>query len=304
MTLHDEALTDQTMDEVIAFFRRSNPFAQLTWGWDTGRLMDWRWGSNAHRTSDVSSWFAAQCRIFRDGAGAIEAIALAESGHGDVCIITAGEAPQIIAAILERLPASELAAGAERLDFEAADDAAWLREVFAAHGLTETPTTGHEWEYDLRVVADIRLPAGFRIETLAGSDPADRRELAHCIAAAFESERDLTPMLESIEENPMFLPELSVYARSAEGTVAAYCRGTVDAHNGVCGIDPVCTDPAFQRLGLAKAVVQTCFAAQRRLGGAFCYIGSAPEPEPSTRLYRSLGPRRRSTASRWTLQLR
>lgn len=99
----------------------------------------------------------------------------------------------------------------------------------------------------------------------------------------------------------MFRPELSVYAVSPEGTVAAYCRGTVDADNGVCGIDPVCTHPDFQRLGLGKAVVQRCFANQRSAGGRFAYIGSEAEPAPGTFLYKSLGPSSRTVCSTWKL---
>ena len=97
----------------------------------------------------------------------------------------------------------------------------------------------------------------------------------------------------------MFRPELSVYVRSPEGTIVAYCRGTADPDNGVCGIDPVCTDPDFQRLGLGKAVVERCFANQRAVGGRFSYIGSLPEPAPGTFLYRSLGPRSRTDLSTW-----
>ena len=70
--------------------------------------------------------------------------------------------------------------------------------------------------------------------------------------------------------------------------------------NGVCGIDPVCTHPDFQRLGLGRAVVQRCFANQRAVGGQFSYIGSQPEPAPGTFLYRSLGPKSRTVSSAWT----
>ena len=124
--------------------------------------------------------------------------------------------------------------------------------------------------------------------------------ISDCFAKAFGREADGVPALLSLEENPMFRPELSVFARSPEGTIAAYCRGTADADNGVCGIDPVCTHPDFQRLGLGKAVVQRCFANQRALGGRFSYIGSRPEPAPGTFLYRSLGPKGRTVTSTWT----
>ena len=47
--LHEEAFVDAAFDEVIQFASDANPFAQNTWGWDTGRLVDWRWGSNTVR---------------------------------------------------------------------------------------------------------------------------------------------------------------------------------------------------------------------------------------------------------------
>lgn len=58
MALSGEPLTDHNLDEVIAFFRAANPFAQHTWGWDTGRFMDWRWGSIAMRLTGVNKpWY-------------------------------------------------------------------------------------------------------------------------------------------------------------------------------------------------------------------------------------------------------
>jgi ribosomal protein S18 acetylase RimI-like enzyme len=99
----------------------------------------------------------------------------------------------------------------------------------------------------------------------------------------------------------MFRPELSVVARSPRGRIAAYCRGTVDPRNGVGGIDPVCCDPDFRRMGLARAVVQACFRAQRDLGGRVSYIGSDREPAPGVHLYRSLGPSRQFDFCRWRL---
>jgi ribosomal protein S18 acetylase RimI-like enzyme len=145
------------------------------------------------------------------------------------------------------------------------------------------------------------VPEGFTIESL----PEDRTDvysgIAECIQRAFNTQHDVGAALVSLESNPMFRPELSVFARSPEGRIAAYSRGTVDPGNGICGIDPVCTHPDFQRMGLSKAVVLACFATQRSLGGRLSYIGSAPEPEPSTFLYRSLGPRHRYDFRSWSL---
>ncbi len=297
----EEPLTNENLDEVIAFFRASNPFAQRTWGWDTGRFMDWRWGSNIHSERETPGWFSTQCRVLRNGRE-IVAVALAETGRGDVCVITPAEAPSLVREVIEWLPASPLAAPGNPIRLESSKSAEWLRSVLTGAGAVEEPNTGVEWEYDLEAVStDVSVPDGFRIESLAAGDAVGRSAISDCIRAAFGTDHDVSPTLESIESSPMYRPELSVYAKAPDGTVAAYCRGTADSENGVCGIDPVCTHPDYGRLGLAKAVVRTCFATQRRLGGRFSFIGSAPEPEPSTFLYRSLGPSRAQPGSTWTL---
>jgi ribosomal protein S18 acetylase RimI-like enzyme len=297
MTLDERPLTDAIVNEVIVFLRTANPFAQITWGWDTGRFMDWRWGSNARRERERPGWFAANGRVFGDASG-IRAVVIAESGTGDVCIITRDPEPEIVAEVLHRIEDSPLAA--DGLHCEISDAADWLRPVFATAGMTESPNRGHEWEYDPAAAGGAApVPDGFTVRSLADGDPATHRAIADCLAAAFESDGDAVPALVSIEENPMFRPELSVYALSPDGRVASYCRGTVDPGNGVCGIDPVATHPEFQRRGLATAVVRACFRRQAELGGRLSYIGSAADPAPSTILYRSLGPQRKYTFSSW-----
>ncbi len=301
MELHEEPLSNETLDEVVAFLRRSNPFAQKTLGWDTGRFMDFRWANNAVHAADDPGWFGRQCRVFRGDDG-IRAVTVAEDGGDAEFIITSGEDPAAVELVLPRLMEIHRDRGAG-LVFEISDSAEWLRRIFAEAGLTEHRMTGHEWEYDLASLPEpASVAAGFTVETL--DDAVDRAAVysgvSECFGKAFGREADGVPALLSLESNPMFRPELSVFARSPDGIVAAYCRGTADPANGVCGIDPVCTHPDYQRLGLAKAVVQRCFANQRKLGGRFSYIGSAPEPAPGTFLYRSLGPKSRTVSSAWT----
>jgi GNAT superfamily N-acetyltransferase len=296
--MNEEGLTDATLAEVIQFVRDSNPFSQQTWGWDTGRFIDWRWGSNIIRAAANPEWFADACRIFRDGQG-IRAVAIAEYGSQAECILTPRADAEVGAHILSILLARHRERGIE-IGLEFAGSAEWLRDVCRDAGLAEKTETGCEWEYELESLdTDVALPPGFAIDSLGDSADADRKEIAECIELAFDAPRDLEGVLRNIETNPMFRPELSVFARSPEGVVAAYCRGTVDPVSGVCGIDPICTHPEYQKLGLGKAVVRTVFARQRMLGGKFAYIGSAPPPAPGTFLYRSLGPSGMSIACEW-----
>lgn len=300
MHLAGESLTRKNLDEVIEFFRHVNPAAQRTWGWDTGRFMDWRWGSNTLRVEANPNWFEDNCRIFRDGAG-IRAVSVAEYGREDECIITPVEDPDAVRWVLGRLLArhGELGLG---LSFEIADSALWLRAVFGAAGLHEQPKTGYEFEFDLSELPEpAPIPNGYTIESLSDDPAADYAGIAECIKLAFATDHDVETVLGSLESNPLFRPELSVLARSPEGRVAAYCRGTVDPVNGVCGIDPVCTHPDFGRMELGRAVVQACLQTQRELGGRFSYIGSDHKPAPGAYLYQSLGPSDRIDFCNWSL---
>ncbi len=296
--LREEALTDETLDEVIQFIRDSNPASQHTWGWDTGRFVDWRWGSNIIRADGDPAWFGKACRIFSDGPR-IRAVSVAEYGADAECILTRGEDPGVVAYVLGLLIDRHRARGIE-IGLEFANSAEWLREICREAGLSENKETGCEWEYDLGTVdTDVSLPDGFTMDSLGDSPDTDRRAIAECIELAFNTPRDLEGVLRNIESNPIFRPELSVFVRGPGGAVAAYCRGTVDPVNGVCGIDPICTHPDYQKLGLGKAVVRMTFARQRELGGKFTYIGSAPPPAPGTFLYRSLGPSELTIACEW-----
>lgn len=298
MRLDHEPLTDETLDEVVAFIRRSNPFAQNAWGWDIGRFMDWRWGINTVFEATQPGWFSKHCTVFREGP-AISAVSIAEYGAEHRCIITTGEDSAAVRWALDWLMSARRDLG---LRFDFSDTESWLRDLLATAGFAETPNTGIDWEYDLATVADVApVPAGFTIESLAGDPTPDYPGIAECIQAAFGSDFDHLPGLRSLESNPMFRPELSVVARSPDGRIAAYCRGVVDPDTGVCSIDPVCCHPDFQRRGLSKAIVQSCFQTQRDLGGRFSYIGSAPEPAPGTYLYRSLGPSSVNTLCAWSL---
>lgn len=295
-----EPLTAASLDAAVAFMREANPFAQLTWGWDTGRFIDWRWGSNAAHEAERPGWFSDHCTTVVE-SGRIRALVISEDGGDELCVLTTGPEPAIVSRILSDV-IEERRTLARPLSLEAATRSDWLREVFVDAGLTEERGAGHEWEYDLTTdLPATDTPAGFTLTSLADKQAGDFDRIADCVGAAFGTTHDVRGTLVSIESNPLFRPELSVFVRSPDGRVAAYCRGTVDPGNGVSGIDPVCTHPDFQRLGLGKAVVAQCFAQQRRLGGNAAYIGSAPEPAPGTKLYQSLEPRDRIDMSEWTL---
>ena len=185
MLLTQEPLTDEDLDDVVEFVRVSNPFAQQTWGWDTGRFVDWRWGSNSRTEAAKPGWFEEHGRVFCSGSE-IVAVAIAEYGGDDVCIITQGPNAAVIDWVLAALTDRRSDGGAG-LRFEVAHTAEWLRPIFGRFGLVETTRTGTEWEYDLATVPPAAdLAPGFVIEALAVERSDDYAAIADCINRAFD----------------------------------------------------------------------------------------------------------------------
>lgn len=293
-------LTDDVVDEALAFVRSANPFAQHTWGWDAGRFIDFRWGGNVLRDAAEPGFFERHGTVVRrdgEGGGEIVALVLAETGDDDHCILTARPDPDTLDWAVRDLLGRRRG---ERVVLIPSDEATWVHEVIARHGFVRGEVAGIDWGYDLGDVPEPFEPEGFVVDVVRG--PEDHAGIGRCLALAFggDPNRDRARVLASLATNPMYHPELSVVARAPDGDIAAYCRGIVDPDTGVASIDPVATRPDHQRLGLGRAVVLRCFAEQRRLGGTTSFIGSGPEGSAGTRLYRKLDPVSSTSHSAWS----
>lgn len=289
-----EPLSDVHLTEAIDFLRSANPFAEHTWGWETGRFIDWRWGSNAQRDQREPGFLGRHGTIIRHD-DAIAALVIAEYGANDHCILTATEDGDLVNFALTWLLEER---NGDQVTLRPSDEAIWVHDVLTQLGFEKGDAAEVGWEFDLTSLGDLpETPEGFVIDSACGED--DYPEINRCLEGAFGGNRDRVPMLRSFATNPMFRAELSVVARSVDGRIASYCRGNIDRDSGVCSIDPVATHPDFQGRGLGKAVVSACFAAQARLGGRESYIGSAPEGSAGSRLYRTLGPVSKRTYSVW-----
>ncbi|MFW2339594.1 MAG: GNAT family N-acetyltransferase [Acidimicrobiia bacterium] len=289
-------MTDGDLDDAIRFIRSANPFAEHTWGWETGRFLDWRWGGNTLRDRTEPGFFERNGTVIRDKSNAIAALVIAEQGAAVHCILTAAEDAGLFAAALSWLLESR---DGQPTVFHPSDGATWLHDVLAAQGLERGDVQEVGWGYDLTKLDELAAtPETFIIDQVSGE--SDYPEIARCLEGAFGGVGDRIAVLHSLAANPRYRPELSIVARSADGRIASYCRGTVDVDSGVGSIDPIATHPDFQGLGLGRAIVLACFAAQARLGGREIYIGSGPEGSAGSRLYRKLDPVSKITYSEWS----
>ena len=295
MDLTTQPLTDEHLNDALQFLRLANPFVEHTWGWETGRFVDWRWAGNILRDRTEPGFFGRNGTVVRRD-NEIVALVIAERGAEDHCILTLTDDSELFDRVLAWLLRKR---DGRSTIFYPSDEAAWIHDVLIAHGFGKGEVEEVAWGYDLTQLGELPPPpASFVIDHV--SSESDYPEVARCLEGAFGGEGDRIAVLRSLASNPEYRPELNVVARSTDGRIASYCRGTVDVDSGVGSIDPVATHPDFQGNGLGRAIVLACFAAQARLGGSESYIVSGPEGSAGSRLYRKLNPASMISHSEWS----
>jgi ribosomal protein S18 acetylase RimI-like enzyme len=105
-----------------------------------------------------------------------------------------------------------------------------------------------------------RLPNGFSIRPMAGEAEVDAYVALH--RAAFGTENMTVDYRRTIMSVPSYLPELDLVAVAPTGELAAFCVCQIFPDNAPRAggqhegwTDPVGTQPRYQRLGLAKALI-------------------------------------------------
>lgn len=295
MNVKPHPLIDDYLDDAIQFLRSANPFAEHSWGWETGRFIDWRWGGNVLRDRAEPGFFARNGSIVWHNSD-VAALVIAEEGDDGYCILTANDDTELVDETLAWLLNQR---AGQRTVFYPSDDAGWLHNVLAGHGFEKGDVEEMGWGFDVTQLGGVpRVPDAFDIDHVNGE--CDYPELDRCLRGAFGGSGDRTEVLRSLASNPLYQTELNVVVRTSDGRIASYCRGTVDANSGVGSIDPVATHPDFQGNGLGRAVVLACFATQARMGGREIYIGSGPEGSAGSRLYRKLNPVSKISYSEWS----
>jgi len=156
--------------------------------------------------------------------------------------------------------------------------------------------------YDLsRPYPFLDLPPGFHIETLAENGNYDERIATERLV--FDSDYLDQNWFQGKSSAPSYAFDWDLSVISPAGQHVAFALAWLDVQNKAAQIDPVGTHPDYRRRGLAKALLSACFQRLHAAGILCAYIGSAPEPNISNRLYDSLQPVKRYQANRWVKQL-
>lgn len=124
----------------------------------------------------------------------------------------------------------------------------------------------------------VELPEGYTISTLAEEN--DFYKIERVLYRGFEhGEEPPTDYLDErlvMQSAPHFSPELNIVIKAPNGDYAVYCGLWFDEVNKAAYLEPLCTDPVYRNLGLAKAALSEGMNRCRALGATSCTGGNKP----------------------------
>jgi predicted N-acetyltransferase YhbS len=181
----------------------------------------------------------------------------------------------------EALVPSQHADAIERLrarGFEHAPDAPWFR-----------------WNMrSLEEIEEPRLPAGYRLATMAEHHDSASRSAAH--RSAFSPSRFRDDVYAKVRETWPYRADLDCVVIAPDGSVASYALAWLDEKNAVGELEPVGAHVDHLRLGLGRAVNLFALRRLREEGATTALVGCRGDeayPIPG-KLYESVGFRERA----------
>jgi mycothiol synthase len=143
-------------------------------------------------------------------------------------------------------------------------------------------------------IPDPQLPPGFRIRPLGGEAEIEAYVALH--RAAFGTQNMTIEYRRTIMSAPDYLPELDLVAIAPNGELAAFCvcqifpDDTPRASSQKEGwTDPQGAHPAYQRLGLAKALMLSGMRLLKARGIDTAILGTGSENIPMQRAAEAVG---------------
>jgi ribosomal protein S18 acetylase RimI-like enzyme len=147
-------------------------------------------------------------------------------------------------------------------------------------------------------VPEVVLPAGFHLRPATHGDDAG---LAAARNDAFGDSWTPEQYRDEFMRASGYLPEHELVALAPDGRIAAFCLIHLDELNHVGQFEPVGTVHAFQRQGLARAVMCAGMRLMRRHGMQTARVEHDATNLPAAALYRSLGFVKRYETFGWRI---
>lgn len=174
------------------------------------------------------------------------------------------------------------------LDASCREDDAGRISFLGRHGFDPTPEITLHMTCSLAgPLPEPELPRGFVIRPLAGRQEAEAAARMH--RAAFGSEYMTTENRLALMSTSTYDPALDLVAVAPDGAIAANCICSFDETEKTGSTDPVATHPAFQRRGLARALLLAGLALLRERGARLARLGTSGDNAAMQKAARSAG---------------
>src|SRR5262249_9306372 len=133
------------------------------------------------------------------------------------------------------------------------------------------------------------IPSGFQIRPLRG-----QQEIAAYVdlhRAAFQSRNMSIEWRSNILNHPLYQPQLDLVAEDHNGNLAAFCIGWLaQSEQTISGqLEPVGVLPAYQRMGLGRAIVLESLKRFYDVGAHSVHIDAESVNDASQHLYEAVG---------------
>ena len=300
MKLHEEKYTnsDDQFEDMRQLIITSYAHYQWPFNWNLARLEDWRYGGNSLRLKSDPEYLHDKAHFWRDDSGGLVGYAIAEGSGSDICIQLLPEPPEL-AEVMMTWVVEVWAQSREKVEMVAYASDSSRHKLLSAFGFEPDVEVGRLRQYDLNQTRqDSVIDSRYKIETLAQN--RSHAKVVEAVNNAFARPSKLNEdWLRSKMSAPSMSEEGEFSIIAPDGEHASFCFAWIDRANNVAELDPIGTQPQFQKQGLAKALIFHVFEALRSEGIGHAYIVSGPEPAPSNRLYESLDPSATWIEQKW-----
>ena len=252
--------------------------------WEAADLQ-W-WWRMPRRSDSVEQLF------WSDGDGPVAAAVLTDWRGAWGCdpILVAGASRPALATVWEGAVAAIDALGLDSVDVLVRDDDEALLGLLAAHGFVADDRSGTTWMDADERPAVAPLPGGFVVvdRSREGAGPHPMRG------------RNGEAVEERLRQCSLYDPSLDLAVETAEGEVAGYALFWLDAVTGVGLVEPMRVEEAFERRGLARALLSEGLDRLARRGARRLKVGYGTEIARALYVGAGFRPTHTDTSYRWT----
>ncbi|OLS26908.1 MAG: hypothetical protein HeimC3_06650 [Candidatus Heimdallarchaeota archaeon LC_3] len=174
-----------------------------------------------------------------------------------------------------------------------------LEEILRNQGFEKTSNYGYLRFRDINEpIHQYSIPEGYSIRSFKGKEEygsyteAIRKTFGH--GEFFNSE-----VVESINSNTYYNPELDLIIEAPNGEIAAFCTFRMDPKNRITELEPLGTLPNYKKLGLGKAILGEGYKRLKKYNPTLLYIGGAADTSGANRLYDSTGFTKKTRLNVW-----